>query len=72
MIVSVPSSAFGDEPVTGGHSLYLKDGKPKYAYNFFGLDEYAGRRHRSRSRPASTRCGWSSPTTAAASARAVT
>ena len=27
--------------VTGGHSLYVKDGKPKYAYNFFGLDEYA-------------------------------
>ena len=29
-----------------------------------------GRRRRRRSRPASTRCGWSSPTTAAASARA--
>ena len=27
--------------VSGGHSLYVKEGKPKYAYNFFGLDEYS-------------------------------
>ncbi|MDA0183428.1 sulfatase-like hydrolase/transferase [Solirubrobacter phytolaccae] len=27
--------------VSGGQSLYLKDGKPKYTYNFFGLDEYS-------------------------------
>ena len=26
--------------VTGGLSLYVKDGKPKYCYNFFGLDRY--------------------------------
>jgi arylsulfatase len=26
--------------VTGGHSLYVKDGRPKYCYNFFGLDRY--------------------------------
>jgi arylsulfatase len=26
--------------VSGGHSLYAKNGKPKYAYNFFGLEQY--------------------------------
>jgi arylsulfatase len=26
--------------VTGGHSLYVKAGKPKYCYNFFGLERY--------------------------------
>ena len=26
--------------VSGGHSLYAKDGRPKYAYNFFGLEQY--------------------------------
>jgi arylsulfatase A-like enzyme len=26
--------------VTGGLSLYAKDGKPKYCYNFFGLERY--------------------------------
>lgn len=26
--------------VTGGWSLYAKDGKPKYCYNFYGLDLY--------------------------------
>jgi hypothetical protein len=26
--------------VTGGHSLYAKDGKPKYCYSFFGLERY--------------------------------
>jgi arylsulfatase len=26
--------------VTGGHSLYVKGGKPKYCYNFFGLERY--------------------------------
>jgi arylsulfatase len=26
--------------VTGGWSLYAKDGKPKYCYNFYGLDRY--------------------------------
>jgi arylsulfatase A-like enzyme len=26
--------------VTGGHSLYVKGGKPMYCYNFFGLESY--------------------------------
>jgi arylsulfatase len=26
--------------VTGGHSFYAKGGKPKYCYNFFGLERY--------------------------------
>ena len=26
--------------VSGGHSFYAKDGKLKYAYNFFGLEHY--------------------------------
>ncbi len=26
--------------VTGGWSLYTKDGKPKYCYNFYGLNRY--------------------------------
>ena len=26
--------------LTGGWSLYVKDGKPKYCYNFFGVDQY--------------------------------
>jgi arylsulfatase A-like enzyme len=26
--------------LTGGWSLYAKDGKPKYCYNFYGLDHY--------------------------------
>jgi arylsulfatase len=26
--------------VTGGMSLYLKDGRPKFCYNFFGLERY--------------------------------
>ena len=26
--------------VTGGWSLYTKDGKPKYCYNFYGLERY--------------------------------
>ena len=26
--------------ITGGFSLYAKDGKPKFCYNFFGLKEY--------------------------------
>jgi len=25
--------------ITGGFSLYMKNGKPKYSYNFFGLEE---------------------------------
>ncbi len=26
--------------MSGGHSLYVKGGKPKYCYNFFGLERY--------------------------------
>ena len=26
--------------ITGGWTLYAKDGKPKYCYNFYGLDRY--------------------------------
>ena len=54
----------------GGWSLYLKDGRPAYCYNLFGLAALQGLRRRRRSRPASTRSAWSSPTTAAGSARA--
>ena len=54
----------------GGWSLYAKDGRLKYCYNLFGLKPFFVEAHASRSRRASTRCGWSSPTTAAAWARA--
>ena len=27
--------------ITGGWSLYAKGGKPKYCYNFYGIDRYA-------------------------------
>ena len=56
----------------GGWSLYAKDGKLKYCYNFFGIEHFYVDGDRRRFRPASTRCGWSSPTTAAAWARAAT
>ena len=55
--------------VTGGLSLYVKDGKPKYCYNFFGLERYYVEGTEAIP-PGTTRCGWSSPTTAAGSARA--
>ncbi len=54
----------------GGWSLYAKDGKLKYCYNWGGFKHFYRRVGRRRSRPASTRCAWSSPTPAAASARA--
>ena len=54
----------------GGWSLYAKDGKPAYCYNLFGLQRFKVDGERRCYRPASTRCGWSSPTTAAGSARA--
>ena len=36
--------------VSGGHSIYVKGGKPKYCYNFFGLERnyVEGDRRRSR------------------------
>ena len=52
-----------------GWSLYVKDGKPKYAYNFLGLQRFTIDGD-ARSRRGSTRCGWSSPTTAAGWPRA--
>ena len=56
----------------GGWTLYVKDGKLKYCYNFFGIEHYFAEAERADLRPASTRCGWSSSTTAAASPRAAT
>ena len=55
-------------PSAAGAST-CKDGKPAYCYNLFGLQRFKVYGP-SRSRPASTRSGWSSPTTAAGSARA--
>ena len=54
----------------GGWSLYAKDGKLKYCYNFFGIDLTSSTADARRSRPARIRCAWSSPTTAAAWPRA--
>ena len=56
----------------GGWSLYAKGGKLKYCYNLLGIQYFYVEARQPRSRPASTRCAWSSPTTAAASARAGT
>ena len=52
----------------GGWSLYLVDGRPRYCYNLFGLQQFhvAGD---APVPPATTRCASSSPTTAAGSAR---
>ena len=55
--------------IVGGFSLYAKEGRLKYCYNFLGLTHTSSRATRP-SRPARTRCAWSSPTTATASARA--
>ena len=56
----------------GGWAVYVKDGRAKFVYNVLGIQEFADRRPTRRSRPARTRCGWSSPTTAAAWPRAAT
>ncbi len=53
----------------GGWALYAIDGRPAYCYNTFGLARYKVAAETSMP-PASTRCGWSSPTTAAGWARA--
>ena len=55
-----------------GWSLYLKDGRPRYCYNLLGLQRFTIEGDDRRSRPAPTRSGWSSPTTAADSPRAAT
>ena len=54
----------------GGWSLYVKDGKPAYTYNFVGLQRVHGQRAASGSRPARRRSSSTSPTTATAAARA--
>ena len=54
----------------GGWSLYLKDGKPTYAYNFLGLQRRTRSPPTSRCPPARRRSGSTSPTTAAARERA--
>jgi arylsulfatase A-like enzyme len=51
----------------GGWSFYLKDSRPSFCHNLFGLQETI--RAEEPVPPASTRSGWSSPTTAAGSAR---
>ena len=55
--------------IIGGQSFYAKGGKPKYCYNFFGLERTYVEGTRAIP-PGTTRCAWSSPTTAAGSARA--
>ena len=54
----------------GGWSLYVKDGKPKYCYNTLGLMSATIEGDRALDARATTRYGWSSPTTAAGSPRA--
>ena len=54
----------------GGWSLYLEGGRPKFCYNLFGLAALLRRGRLIGAARASTRCAWSSPTTAAASAKA--
>ena len=54
----------------GGWSLYAKGGKLKYCYNWGGFKHFYRRSDHARSPRASTRCAWSSPTPAAAWARA--
>ena len=55
----------------GGWSLYAKDGKAKFHYNVLGIKSF-GIEATEPVPPAPPRCAWSSPTTAAASARAAT
>ena len=53
----------------GGWSLYAQDGKLKYCYNLGGV-KISSSSPQVRCLPANTRCAWSSPTRAAAWARA--
>ena len=55
-----------------GWSLYLKAGTPTYAYNLLGVQHFDIASDDARPGPAPTRSAWSSPTTAADSARAPT
>ena len=56
----------------GGWALYAKDGKAKFVYNVLGIHEFATDGRRADPGRARTRCGWSSPTTAAGWPRAAT
>ena len=56
----------------GGWSLYAHEGKLKYCYNFFGIEHFMITADEAHPGRASTRCGWSSPTTAAGWPRAAT
>ena len=49
----------------GGWSLYAHEGKLKYCFNFFGIEHYIISAEKPILRRASTRCAWSSHTTAA-------
>ena len=55
----------------GGWAFYAKDGKAKFVYNVLGIHEFATEATEPIP-PAPTRCASSSPTTAAASPKAVT
>ena len=56
----------------GGWALYVKDGRAKFVYNLLGMQEFVTEADRGPRPPAATRCGPSSPTTAAVSPRAAT
>ena len=56
----------------GGWSLYAKGGKAKFVYNVLGIKSFEHRGHQAHSGRQDARCAWSSPTTAAAWARAAT
>jgi arylsulfatase len=53
-----------------GWSLYVKDGRPRYCYNLLGIQRFTIEGD-APIPSGTTRCGWSSDTTAAASPRAV-
>ena len=56
----------------GGWALYVKEGRAKFVYNLLGMQEFITEATEDLSPPAPTRSEPSSPTTAAASARAAT
>ena len=56
----------------GGWAVYVKDGKAKFVYNVLGIQEFATEADDADPGRHATRCGWSSPTTAAGWPRAAT
>ena len=56
----------------GGWAVYAKDGTAKFVYNVLGIHEFATEADAPDPGRHTTRCGWSSPTTAAAWPRAAT